>query len=181
MPHLMALDFEFISDRALGVEKESDGLAVTWRLRPQKLDPPFCSTDSSPTAREWRGLEQNLAAGLREGFVVETAGRPVAFIELEAQRWRSVGFIWELLIHRPYRRQGIGAALVEAAVEWGRRQSLRALALETQTNNWPALNFYQKVGFDLCAIDDHFYTNRDREAGEVALFWYYELEGRDVR
>jgi len=100
----------------------------------------------------------------------------VAVIELGAEAWRRGGVIWNLLVHRPYRRRGIGTALVRAAIAWGREHRLRALVLETQTNNWAALNFYRRMGFEPSEVDDHFYTNRDLEAGEVALFWYYERE-----
>jgi len=174
---LAKLDFEFESDWLLAVEKETGDLAVTWRLRPRKLETPFRSNDFGPTAESWRELEETLEAGEREGFVVEMGGRPVAMVELEVEEWRSVGLIWNLLVHRPFRGRGMGTALLEAAIAWGKRRRLRALTLETQTNNWAALNFYQRRGFVPCGIDDHFYTNRDRERGEVALFWVYELEG----
>jgi len=47
---------------------------------------------------------------------------------------------------------------------------------ETQTNNWPACNFYRKLGFQLGGIDDHLYSNEDVALREVALFWWYELK-----
>lgn len=179
IPHLAGLDYEITSPHVLVLEKEEQGLEATWRLRWQDLKPPFRSTGFSPTPQEWAALRRNLAAGRREGFVAEVERQPVALIELELQAWRNVGFIWNLLVHRPYRHQGIGSALIQAAVAWAQGHRLRALALETQTNNWVALNFYHRMGFRLCGLDDHYYTNRDREAGEVALFWYRELEGTD--
>ncbi len=179
VPALRRLDYEIVSHTALALDKEVAGLAVTWRLTPQRLAQPFRSSSFAPTPAEWDTLEQHLAAGRREGFVARVDGAPVGFIELEAQTWRQVCFVWNLLLHRPYRGQAIGTALMQAAIAWARRRRLRALGLETQTNNWTALNFYQKLGFELCGIDDHFYTNSDRAVGEVPLFWYYELEEED--
>ena len=179
MPCLSGLDFEITSSWALTVQKEVQGLAVTWRLQPQQLEEPFRSTGFAPTAEEWAELGRNLSAGLRDGFVVEAQGRPVAMIELGVEAWREVGVVWNLLIHRPHRGQGMGTALVRAAISWARERGLRALTLETQTNNWTALNFYQRMGFKPCGLDDHFYTNRDLAAGEVALFWYRELGEAD--
>ena len=179
VPCLSGLDFEITSSWALTVQKEVQGLAVTWRLQPQQLEEPFRSTGFAPTAEEWAELGRNLSAGLRDGFVVEAQGRPVAMIELGVEAWREVGVVWNLLIHRPHRGQGMGTALVRAAISWARERGLRALTLETQTNNWTALNFYQRMGFKPCGLDDHFYTNRDLAAGEVALFWYRELGEAD--
>jgi len=175
------LDFEFTSTWALALEKEVTGLAVTWRLVPRRLEQPYRSSAFGPTEQEWAELEQNLTNGLREGFVVDQDGQPVALVELGVENWRSVGVVWNLLVHRPCRRQGIGTALLHAAIDWGRKRSLRALMLEAQTNNWTALRFYRRMGFVPGGVDDHFYTNWDREAGEVALFWYYELEAGDER
>lgn len=176
IPRLAALDFEIESSWTLAVERQAEGLAVIWRLTPRPLEVPFRSTDFAPRSEEWAALVQNLITGQRLGFVAEAAEGPVAFIELEEEAWRQVAFVWNLLVHRPYRRQGIGSALLEAAIAWGRERSLRALALETQTYNWAALNFYHRKGFVLGGIDDHFYTNTDLERGEVAVFWYYHLE-----
>ncbi|MBN1956549.1 MAG: GNAT family N-acetyltransferase [Anaerolineae bacterium] len=176
VPQLAQLDLEIESDWVLAVEKKVAGMAVTWRLFPQRQEPPFRSTHFAPPPQEWADLEQNLRDGLRDGFVAAVDRGPVAFIELGAEEWRQVGMVWNLLLHRPYRRQGIGTALMRQAIAWGTDLGLRALVLETQTNNWAALNFYRRMGFVPCGIDDHFYTNRDLAAEEVALFWYYELE-----
>jgi streptothricin acetyltransferase len=64
---------------------------------------------------------------------------------------------------------------MERVIRWGRCQGLRAISLETQTNNWPACRFYQRFGFQLTGIDDHYYTNHDMADKEIALFWTYEL------
>jgi streptothricin acetyltransferase len=60
-------------------------------------------------------------------------------------------------------------------VEWARTEKLRAIILETQTNNWLACCFYQRFGFIPSGVDDHFYSNQDIGNKEVALFWTYEL------
>ena len=54
-------------------------------------------------------------------------------------------------------------------------QGLRGIVLEAQTNNLAACRFYQAMGFKLCGLDDHFYSNDDMGAKEVAIFWWYEL------
>ena len=64
---------------------------------------------------------------MRESFVVEAEGQQTGFIELAVQAWRKADSIWNLLIHRPCRRRGIGVGLVRAAVAWGCERGLRAL------------------------------------------------------
>jgi ribosomal protein S18 acetylase RimI-like enzyme len=65
--------------------------------------------------------------------------------------------------------------LMQHTISWARERGLRAILLETQTNNTPACRFYARLGFELIGINEIFYTNSDLERGEVALFWGYKL------
>ena len=69
-----------------------------------------------------------------------------------------------------YRRQGIGTALMRHARQWAREQGLQMLLAEATTKNYPALCFYQKLGFQFCGFNDHYYTNQD-----IALFFVQSL------
>jgi ribosomal protein S18 acetylase RimI-like enzyme len=51
----------------------------------------------------------------------------------------------------------------------------RAIGLETQNTNVPAIKFYKKCGFELEGIDMSYYTNHDLESGEIALFMRKKL------
>ncbi len=178
VPRLAEIDAEFESDRFLDVEKTVDGMQVTWRLVERPLVPPFRSTDYSLDRQQ----RQEVGVRLREGDgfyqVAEDTdcGRLVALLDIERERWRDTATIWNIMIDRAYRRRGLGQELIRRAIAWARGQGLRALVLETQTNNWPACCFYRAMGFRLCGLDDHFYSNDDIGVREVALFWWYELD-----
>jgi len=86
------------------------------------------------------------------------------------QAWHATGWLNNLVVGKRYRRQGIGGALLKAAIEWAREQGLRQLMLETQTKNYPAICFYQRHGFVFCGFNDHYYTNQD-----IALFFAQSL------
>ena len=92
-----------------------------------------------------------------------------------AKSWRHAARLWNIAIDRAYRRQGLGRELIRRGLAWARTENLRAVWLETQTNNLPACRFYQAMGFKLCGMDDHFYSNDDIGVKEVAIFWWYEL------
>lgn len=172
---LPEMELNFQAEAYLAVEKVVEGLNVTWRLVERPLDPPFISVDYNIDEQDRAEIAQRLKASDGLYLVAEHQGRLVALLDLEREAWRDTGMIWNIAVDRAYRRQGLGTRLIRRAIKWGRRRRLRALALETQTNNLPACRFYQKMGFQLCGLDDHFYSNHDIERKEVALFWYYEL------
>jgi streptothricin acetyltransferase len=105
----------------------------------------------------------------------DQTGRLVAVLDMEREAWHNAARLWNIAIDRAYRRQGLGRELMQRAIAWAREQGLRAIWLETQTNNLPACRFYHALGFRLGGLDDHLYSNDDLDEREVALFWWYEL------
>lgn len=176
VPRLDQIDANFESDRFLHVEKSIDGLNTSWRLIERPLDPPFLSADYNFQPDECAALIERLRQADGLYLIVEDGARPVALIDVETEHWRKAANVWHILIDRAYRRQGLGTQLMQRVIDWARSAGLRGIVCETQTNNWAACRFYQKFGFQLCGIDDHFYSNEDLAVKEVALFWWHEIE-----
>jgi ribosomal protein S18 acetylase RimI-like enzyme len=176
---LTEIDANFNSPLYLDVVKEAQGLNVTWRLIERPLDKPFVCTDFVFDARERRDIGRRLKSGQGLWLVAEAvesrSKRLVGMLDVERQAWRAAGWVWNVAVDRACRGQGLGRELLGRAIKWGQSQDLRAIMLETQTNNWPACCFYRRLGFQLTGLDDHFYTNHDVANKEVALFWTYEL------
>jgi GNAT superfamily N-acetyltransferase len=107
-----------------------------------------------------------------ECFMVaaDTSGHPIAFLDMTAQAWHGVGWIRNLIVHRKYRRQGVGTSLLHAARYWALDHELSRVMLETQTKNYPAIRFAQKHGFTYCGYNDRYYTN-----GDIAVFFSLAL------
>ena len=184
LARLPEIDANFESPVYLDVVKEIDGMNVSWRLFQRPLDPPFVCTDFVFDEQEQRRIDERLRSGDGLWLVTETraAGQPpdaaqhlIGMVDVEREAWRKVGLVWNIAIDRAYRGQGWGHKLMQRVIKWGRRQGLRAIVLETQTNNWPACLFYRHLGFQLSGFDDHYYTNHDLLNKEMALFWTYEL------
>jgi streptothricin acetyltransferase len=177
VPRLSEIDAEFESDSFLDVEKTVDGLQVAWRLIERPLDPPFRSSDYGLNRQQ----REEVGVRLREGdglyLVAEDAAtnKLTALLDVERERWRDTATVWNILVDRSYRRRGLGRELMNRAIAWAREQGLRGIMLETQTNNLAACQFYGAMGFKLCGLDDHFYSNDDIGVKEVAIFWWYEL------
>lgn len=59
----------------------------------------------------------------------------------------EVGLLEDLVVAADFRNQGIGAKLLAEAVAWAERQGLKRLQLLADKNNSPALEFYEKQGW----------------------------------
>jgi ribosomal protein S18 acetylase RimI-like enzyme len=93
-------------------------------------------------------------------------GEVRGYIDLIAQRWQQLGWIVNMAVDREFRRRGIGMALMQHGRQWAKEQGLELIIAEMTTKNYPALSFYQKLGYQFCGFSDHYYRNQD-----IALFF----------
>lgn len=169
----------FISETTLKVEKIGDAQEVGWRLVEVALPKPF----DKGNGYDFNSTEQqNILGRLQqpnalEQVVIDTqSNQIVGVLDAAIEEWRRVLWIWNIMMDVDVRGRGIGRRLVENSIAWAKQHRLRAVMLETQTNNVPACKFYARMGFQLVGINEAFYTNHDIERGEVALFWSYPIQ-----
>jgi GNAT superfamily N-acetyltransferase len=115
-----------------------------------------------------RDLEQ-LVEDWQQGegvLVAEVDGEVHGYIDLVARPWQRMGWVAHMAVDRIHRRRGVGTALMRHARLWAREHGLLTIMAEATTKNYPALCFYQKLGFQFCGFNDHYYTNQD-----IALFF----------
>jgi GNAT superfamily N-acetyltransferase len=78
----------------------------------------------------------------------------------------GIGLIRDLVVSRPYRRHEIGTRLVNVARRWTKEHNLTRLMIQTQTKNYPAIQFCQATGFTFCGFNDRYFPNQD-----IAVFF----------
>lgn len=71
-----------------------------------------------------------------------------------------------LVVQPDVRRRGAGKQLISALRMLAEQTSCRRLKLRVQTKNYPAIVFFQKLGFVPCGYDDQYFTN-----GDIALIF----------
>lgn len=96
---------------------------------------------------------------------------PVGYISLLERGTASVVWITDLVVTAACRRKGVGATLLAAAQDWAVSRSHRRLIIELQSKNFPAIRLAQKMGFEFCGYNDHYYLTQD-----VALFFSKALK-----
>ncbi|WP_310424223.1 GNAT family N-acetyltransferase [Chamaesiphon sp. VAR_48_metabat_135_sub] len=60
--------------------------------------------------------------------------------------------IFLICVDPPYRRQGIGRALMEHAEIWAKAQGYTQIGLQVFTTNQPAIELYQQLGYQARSI-----------------------------
>lgn len=65
-------------------------------------------------------------------------------------------------VHHPFRQRGIGAGLVQAALDWSKGQNVSKMQVVTQARNVPAQRLYQQMGFFTKAMTLYYHKWIDR-------------------
>lgn len=176
IPGLAAIRATFVSPTVLRVRKRIFDIQVTWELIEEVLPEPYDKREAyNLTPRDLEEISSRLSRKDCLEWVAEDDGKLVALYDLETMAWNNTGWLWNLLVDVDYRRRRLGSRLFSKGIEWARKRNLRAIIIETQTNNVPACRFYVNRGCHVVGINDHYYTNHDLELGEVAVFFSYDL------
>jgi len=114
-----------------------------------RLTPQLSSSALPPSADELAGIVTSPAIVLlvardpdREGWIVGTLTLLLFRIPTGARAW-----IEDVVVDEAYRRRGIGAALIRAAIERAREAGARTVDLTSRPSREAANRLYRRLGF----------------------------------
>lgn len=154
------------------IKKEENNGEVRISLKPRLLDKTF--------RKEWPHLEEDMAwyneiIGHGYSLGAYAGDRLVGVVITEMRSWNNTLWIADIMIAEDHRGMHIGSKLIHGLTTLAAANNVRVIALETQSNNMPAINFYKKMGFDIEGLDLSLYTNDDVEKDEIALYMKKKL------
>ncbi len=93
--------------------------------------------------------------------------------------WHVVneGHITNIAVHKDYRRQGVGQAIIESLVKIAEEKEMIGLTLEVRKGNEAALALYKKNGFKLEGIRPEYYEDNKEDA---YIMWKYLIPEEDI-
>ena len=97
---------------------------------------------------------------------IDETGRPVGHVSM--RHIINEGHIGNLAVAKAYRRQGIGALLLDALVQTAINRNMIGLTLEVRVSNEAALSLYQKYGFVTEGYRKNYYAAPTEDA---AIMW----------
>ena len=114
---------------------------------------------------------------MAEYFVVYNDNdEEIAYLVVAKQEWNNILRVWDIGIDPQFQRQGIGKQLIQYAEKRAKEWKCRAVVLECQSSNYPAIQFYLSCGFSLSGFDLINYTNDDVKRHEIRLEMSKKLE-----
>lgn len=154
------------------VTKESIGTRTTIAIELVPLKQPYVKFwEEDP--EDFQLFDPMIESGHSLGAYIED--ELVAVAIAEPRTWNNTLFLWNLHVAERHQRKRIGSRLLQELIELARRHGFRAIVLETQNTNVPAIQFYKSFGFDIEGIDLALYSNNDLTDGEIAFFMTLKL------
>ncbi|MFI9722266.1 GNAT family N-acetyltransferase [Streptomyces sp. NPDC052396] len=156
---ISAIDASFATDTVFEVTTAEDGFT----LRSIPVDPPLRKIfpeDDAQADPEPAGMQR---------FVAVHGDLVCGFADVRYESWNRRLTIADIAVSPAHRGRGAGRALLERALEHGRRAGAGHLWLEVTHVNAPAIRAYLRMGFRFCGLDTSLYQGT-ASAGEVALF-----------
>jgi len=131
-----------------------------------------------PMQKDWPFSERDVGEERpwEHGLVAEKAGTIVGFTAFTHRNWNRRTEIWHLYVDTALRGHGIGRALLQAVIAAARAAQTRCVWLESSTVAYPAIRFYQHMGFTLCGLDTSLYDAKGVLRAETALYFAYDLD-----
>ncbi|SDJ31035.1 GNAT family N-acetyltransferase [Chryseobacterium jejuense] len=99
-------------------------------------------------------------------------GELQGWIICEHRTWNNSFYIENILVNEKYRRLGLGIMLIKNAIKEARKLNCRVIELETQNTNYPAIQFYRRMGFNITGVNTRLYDHSE----EIALFMTLDIE-----
>ena len=157
------LEFHYTANNYYDVEinQSNDGFHVNFVKKP--FDEPYVKMpdDTDKLFQPW--WDEVKAWGIVKDE------RLIAVIETAVEGWSNRLRVTEFWVDDAYRRQGLGTALMDVAVQRAKNEKRRAVMLETQSCNEVAIAFYLAYGFSLIGFDACAYQNNDLKRKEVRM------------
>lgn len=90
----------------------------------------------------------------------------LGYLAMHLDRASGIALVQDVVVSRKFRRQHVGSRLMGIARQWAQEHDARQFMLQTQTKNYPGIQFAQAIGLTFCGFNDQYFENQD-----IAVFF----------
>ena len=108
--------------------------------------------------------ERDLTKAWQRGDGIYAARRGnniLGYIHMAIQSQDKTALIHRHVVAPDVRHQGVGTALLERAIDWGRERRLRSFEIALSTKNHPAISFYLAHGFSFTGFGEQLWGSQE--------------------
>lgn len=154
--------FTYVSEFFFDVEYRQTPAGFSWSLIRRAASPAIRKE------HKWQPFEEHVPSP--RGYLAILSGEPAGYVEFNFEDWHKLIRVWHFYVAEQSRGVGVGREMMNSAVQAARHFGARGIVLETQTSNFPAIEFYRKLGFEPWGINTAAYSNNDIEEADVQLW-----------
>lgn len=131
--------------------------------------PTMCHIENECISPPWSEGALLNELGRADGLaaVAVDSGTVAGFVLL--RRAADEAELYQIAVAEPYRRRGIGDALIKEAVSYCRQNDVLSIYLEVRKSNRPAIELYKKHGFKSEGRRKNYYSSPVEDAVVMAL------------
>ncbi|WP_046213561.1 GNAT family N-acetyltransferase [Paenibacillus wulumuqiensis] len=166
-------NFGYISTHKYELVKEETQNFFSMRLNLTQLDSPYVKEEMN-NEDDLKQYNEIIKQGYSFGLYSE--GSIIAAAIVEPQNWNNTLMIWHLQVNEKHTRKGYGRLLLNRVNDMAREKGFRAVTVETQNTNVPAIHFYMNCDYRIEGIDVSLYSNNDTTNEEIALYMRKKIE-----
>ena len=152
---------DWLADLLMDAVESGAGVSFLWPL------------DRRDAQDYWRGVQPSIAQGRVSQFVAECGGDMAGTVLLQ-KAWPPNqphrGEVAKLLVHRKFRRRGIGTLLMNALIQKARETGLTLINFDTVAHG-SAEGFYRDLGFTCAGYIPGYALSSSGRPEDTALFY----------
>ena len=137
------------------------------QFEPRDIDRILEIAENSLTEYYTNNLVIDLYESWPEGFRVYTINDRIEGFMICARNTPNEARILMFAVDQPFRRQGIGYAMMKDFISFCGRNNFLSLKLEVKTDNESAISFYKKFGFVITSRLRAYYS----DASDAFTMW----------
>lgn len=159
----LALDHHYESEHVWKMSISPDGEGKQIHFRKERLP--------RPVENHYPADEMRLVLALpREVCYLVAVGKDeptmLGYLTMRPEPIHQIAFVQDIVVSRQFRRRGIGTKLLNVARIWAQEHGAKQLMIETQSINYPAIEFLQNRGLQFCGFNDQYFRSHD-----IAVFF----------
>ena len=175
---LSPISSDFRTNRVYVLGRAGDEDRVTWTLEEQEARNPISKAyDGGKVGDIISSYGEDVRPENLHFLGAFVGGEVAALAIWQLVAWNDTLWLMDIRTRDADRRRGLASGLLDWLKGVARDEKLRGILVETQTNNYGAVRFYRKRGFQLAGFNDHLYTNEDVARSDVALYLFWECDG----